>query len=141
MSEDTRRGLSQAAQQGYWVSARVPYEYRKVEVTDGSRRRLKLEIDPETADVVRTIYDRAGHGTAAQTIATELNDKGVVSPLGGAWKASQVLRIQSDLVNTGKVVVGKNAAEPVEVRDAHPAIVSEAVFEKVKELLKQGETE
>ena len=70
LSKKTRLGLRQAAGEGYWVVARAPYGYRKVEVNDGGRRWSKLEIDPETAEVVRAMYDRAVGGTSPRTIAT-----------------------------------------------------------------------
>ena len=138
ISEDTRWGLRRVAEQGYWVFAQVPYGYRKVEVKDGGRRRCKLEIDPETAEVVRVMYDRDGEGASPQAIATELNDEGVPSPTGGPWTGPQVRRVLCNLANAGIVVVGKNSDESVTVRDAHPAIVSEAVVEKVKAPPKQG---
>lgn len=136
-AKDTRQGLRVGAQRGYWVSSKAPYGYRKVEVNDGGRRRYKLEIDPETAKVVRVMYDRDGQGASPQAIATELNDEGVPSPTGGPWTGPQVRRVLCNLANAGIVVVGKNSDEPVTVRDAHPAIVSEAVVEKAKQLPKQ----
>ena len=138
LAQDSRRGLRQAARQGYWVSARVPYGYRKVEVNDSGRQRSKLELDPETAEVVRAMYDRAVQGASPRTIATKLNDNGVASPSGRTWDSAQVRRILLNPVNAGVLVVGKGSDAPVEVRDAHAKIVCRLVFEKVKELLKQG---
>ena len=137
LAQDTRLGLREAAQRGYWVSARVPYGYRKVEVNDSGRKRSKLEIEPETAEVVRGMYDRAVQGASPRTIATELNDNGVFSPSGGTWNAQQVRRILTNWVNAGVMVVGKNSYAPVEVLDAHPKIVCRTVLEKVRELLKR----
>ena len=137
LAQDVRRGMLQAARQGYWVVSRVPYGYRKVEVDDGGRRRAKLEIEPETAEVVRAMYDRAVGGTSPRTIATELDDNGVVSPSGRTWNSPQVRRILLNPANAGVVVVGKNSDAPVEVLDAHPPIVCRAVWEKVRELLER----
>ena len=137
VAQKTRLGLRQAAEEGYWVVARAPYGYRKVEVNDGGRRRSKLEIDPETAEVVRAMYDRAVQGASLQAIVTELNDNGVSSPSGGTWTASKVRRILTNPVNAGVVVVGKGSDEPVEVLDTHPKIVCRAVLEKVRELLER----
>ena len=133
-SEDTRRGLREATQQGYWVSARAPYGYRKVEVNGGGHRRWKLEIDPETSEVVRAMYDSADQDVSPRTIATDLNGQGVPSPLGGTWDAQVVLRVLLNPVNAGFIVYGKNSGNPVELRDACPAIVGREVFEKVKAL-------
>lgn len=137
-ARDTRRGLRFAAEQGYWVFTHTPYGYRKVEVSGNGRRRSKLEIDPETAEVVRAMYDHALSGFLPPAIAVELNDRGVPSPWGGAWAGPQVRRILGNPANAGAVVLGKNTNEPVEVRDAHPGIVSWEVFEKVGHLLERG---
>ena len=137
-AQDTRRGLRFAAEQGYWVFAHTPYGYRKVEVSGNGRRRSKLEIDPETAVVVRAMYDHALSGFLPPAIAAELNDRGVPSPSGGGWTVPQVRRILGNPANAGAVVLGKNTNEPVEVRDAHAEIVSWEVFEKVGHLLERG---
>ena len=131
----TGHGLLQAAQKGYCVVARAPYGYRKVEVNDGGQRRSKLEIDPETAEVVRAMYDRAGEGASPRVIATELNNTGVPSPSGGTWDSRKVRRILLNSVYAGVIVIGKNSDAPFEVLNAHLKIVCRAVVEKVRELL------
>ena len=131
----TRQGLLQAAQKGYCVVARAPYGYRKVEVDDGSHRRSRLEIDPETAEVVRAMYDLAVQGTSLRAIATELNGNGVPSPSGGTWDSKKVRRILLNPVYAGVIVIGKDSDVPFEVLNAHLKIVCRTVLEKVRELL------
>lgn len=136
-SKNTIRGLRIAAEKGYCVFAQAPYGYRKVEVNDDIRRRSRLEIDPETAEVVRAMYDRAVGGFLPPAIAAELNGGEVQCPSGGAWTGPQVRRILSNPANAGVVVVGKKTDHPVEVRNAHPKIVSWDVFEGVNHLLER----
>ena len=138
MAQNTRRGLRIAAEHRDSVFAQAPYGYRQVEVNDTGRRRLKLEIDPEISEVVRTMYDHAFGGSLPLAIAAELNDGGVPSPSGGAWTGQQVRRILRNPANAGVVVVGKNTDQRVEVRDAHAPTVSWEVFEKVNHLLDRG---
>ena len=137
-TKDTLLGLRIAAEQGYWVFAQVPYGYRTVEVIDTDRGRLKLEIEPETSEVVRMMYERVSGGSFPPAIVAELNDGGVPSPSGGAWTDRQVRRILRNLANAGVVVVGKKTDHPVELRNAHPEIVSWEVFKKVNHLLERG---
>ena len=137
-SQDTRRGLRVAAEQGYWVFAQVPYGYRKVEVSGDGRRRSKLGVDPETAEVVRAMYDHALGGSLPPAIAAGLNERGVPSPSGGAWTGPQVRRILRNPANAGVVVLGRKTDEPVEVREAHTPIVSWEVFGRVNHLLERG---
>ena len=117
--------------------AQAPYGYRKVEVDDGGRRRLSLEIDPETAEVVRAMYDRAGEGASPRVIVTELNSNGVPSPSGEVWRIAELLRVLTNPANAGVIAVANGTDEPVEVLDTHPKIVCRAVLEKVRELLKR----
>lgn len=118
--------------------AQAPYGYRKVEVNDYNRRRSKLEIDPEAAEVVRTMYGCALVGLLPPAVAAESDDGGVPSPSGGAWIGSQVRRVLRKPADAGVVVVGKRTDHPVELRNAHPEIVSWEVFEKVNVLLERG---
>ena len=97
-----------------------------------------MEIDSETAEVVRTIFGRALGGFLPPAIAAELDDGGVSCSPSGAWTGPQVRRILNNQANAWVVVVGKNTHESVEVRDAHPEIVSWQVFEKVNHLLERG---
>lgn len=134
-ARDMRRGLRTASERDCYVSAKVPYGYRRVEVYDNGRRHSKLEIDPESSEVVRTMYDRALGGSLPPAIAAELNDGYVASPSGGAWTSTQVQLILSNPVYAGVTAIVKRSGETVEMRDAHPKIVSWEVFAKVKDFL------
>lgn len=84
------------------------------------------------------MYDRAFGGSRPRAIADELNDEGVPAPSGGTWTGQQVRRILRNPANAGVIVVGKNTDHPVEMRHAHPKIVSWEVFEKVKHLVERS---
>jgi DNA invertase Pin-like site-specific DNA recombinase len=56
LGEEITRGMRESASRGFYLSSRPPYGYRKVRVRDGSKERPKLEIDPEQAKVVSSIF-------------------------------------------------------------------------------------
>jgi DNA invertase Pin-like site-specific DNA recombinase len=71
-------GLRQRQLSGRWTGA-VPFGYRKalVDFADGTRGwDGDIEPDPETAPIVREIFDLAAAGSSAKAIATELNARG-----------------------------------------------------------------
>ena len=62
-SEEVRRGIRAAAQQGFYAFANAPYGYRKVAVRDRGVRRYKLELDPPASETVRWIFDLRPRGS------------------------------------------------------------------------------
>ncbi len=57
LAQDVVRGMREAASRGFWVSAGTPYGYRRVQVQDGGKSRVKLEPDEANSDVVQALYD------------------------------------------------------------------------------------
>ena len=56
LGEDVTRGMREAASRGFYLSAKPPYGYRKVKVSDGLKERSKLEIDDKQANIVVYIF-------------------------------------------------------------------------------------
>jgi site-specific DNA recombinase len=92
LREATHRGQHDSFLEGHWVGGR-PYGYRLVKITDPNRRDTygepvrigaRLEIDPKQAAIVREIFERYSHGASPQSIAADLNARGVPSP-GSVW--------------------------------------------------------
>ena len=77
-----------------------------------------------------------GHLAADHRDRTERQWSSV--PVGWNLEGRKGTNNPEQSVNAGVIVVGKNSDGPVEVRHAHAKIVCRSVFEKVKELLKQG---
>ncbi|MCD7823993.1 MAG: recombinase family protein [Oscillospiraceae bacterium] len=112
--------LSAMRKRGECVSSIVPYGYKK---NPGDRS--KLIIDCETAPTVRQIFDWKLEGYGNRTIASRLNESGVLSPYeyraanGGKagfnfkkydkalWAAGSVYSILQNECYTGTMVQGK----------------------------------
>lgn len=91
LQQKTLRGMEAAVTAGRLAGGRV-YGYRSVEGKNGKGEPLKglLEVDPETAPVVRRIYADFAAGKSAYQIAVALNEEGVPSPSGRKWNQSTI---------------------------------------------------
>lgn len=144
----------QSMKEGQYIGARPPYGYLKA-----PNDCHKLIIDPETAPVVRQIFEWAYEKAGLNTIVLRLNNAGIIPPSNdkhqkglithdnlmgkGKWQTFTVTQILSREVYTGDMVQGKSKIVnhkqvPVDkehwivVRDTHEAIVSRDMFEAVQ---------
>lgn len=121
ISVKTRSALDIKRRNGDFVGAFTVYGYLK---TGDSHK--SLVVDTFAANVVKDIFRKRMEGYSANRIATELNDRGILSPLaykrsqglpfakGGyadrencMWSATTVIRILQDEIYTGTMVQGK----------------------------------
>jgi DNA invertase Pin-like site-specific DNA recombinase len=144
----------QSMEHGEYIGARPPYGYVK-----HPRDCHRLVIDPETAPVVRQIFEWAYEQAGLNTIVKRLNDGGFICPShhkketglithenligSGKWQTFTVNKILCDEVYIGDMVQGKTKSinhrqVPVSkdkwivVRDTHEPIVSREVFSAVQ---------
>ena len=139
LAQEVTRGMREAASRGFWVGSTIPYGYSKVMVQDGAKKRPTLEPDPDTAPVVKRIFDLAEAGKGMLNTTRTLNGEGIASPTGKLWSKNGIHYILKNEVYTGAMVWGttaKDKAEPVRVEKAFPAIVTKAQFHRVKRLMR-----
>ena len=139
LAEEVYRGMREAASRGFWVACRVPYGYRKLMVQDGAKKRPTLELDPDTAPVVKRIFNLAEAGHGILDITRTLNDDGIANPTGRQWSKNGVHIILRNETYTGTLVWGtsaKHKGEPVRVDNAFPAIITKTQFRKVNRQLR-----
>src|SRR5690606_14009165 len=73
----TRKSRRSNARKGFYNGGPVPYGYKTyVAQTDGKKQRMKLDIVPSEAAVVREIFDWADQGRGGRWIVKTLNDRG-----------------------------------------------------------------
>ena len=99
LAQDVTRGMREAASRGFWMSSEAPLGYNRVMVQDGSKKRPKLELDPDSSHVVGRMFDMSEAGKSTLDIARILNDEGITSPRGKPWGKTSVHAIltQRDL--------------------------------------------
>jgi site-specific DNA recombinase len=70
------------------------YDWTNVRGKDGKQLRERLELNPETAPIVRQMFDMALSGTSLRAIAATLDAHGIPTPHGAArWSAGTVRSI------------------------------------------------
>ena len=139
LAQEVTRGMREAASRGFWVGSTIPYGYSKLMVQDGAKKRPTLEPDPDTAPVVKRIFDLAEAGKGMLNTTRTLNGEGISSATGKLWSKNGIHYILKNEVYTGAMVWGttaKDKAEPVRVDKAFPAIVTKAQFNRVKKLMR-----
>lgn len=105
---ETRRmwvagGLRERQLSGRWMG-RVPIGYRKllVDFADGTRGwDGGLEIDPQTAPLVREMYERIAAGEPVYRIAVDFNVRGLRRVEGRAWTPTAIQVIVANPVYKG----------------------------------------
>jgi site-specific DNA recombinase len=160
ISISARRGIRQSAAKGNFIGSIPPYGYRKVSING----RKTLEIIPEQAEVVRTIFDLyVNQGMGEKSIVNYLNgdnEKGEAIPSykGGLWGLTSLQRILQnenytgytvygrhtvevayndlgDLMNRGKKLVQRPKSEWERTSfQTHEAIISQEMFERAQEI-------
>ncbi len=163
ISSNTLRGMTSKALLGDgYPGCRAPYGFiRKTEII-GRHRHSVLLVDPETAPVVKMIFEEyTKPGTSMLSVATLLNKKKIPSPSGREWIRSSLHKIivnpvykrcyQWGVRNSGRFsqrdgedIVQRNSnegttkQEPIlhEDHEAIPEIISKALFEKAQQQLK-----
>ncbi len=92
------------------VGQRAAYGYR----WDNEDRKQRLVENPETAWVVRRIFEEAVHGKPLKAIARELNEGGVPTPNGAAiWLKGRISDIIRDTRYKGEQYGKRTRAERV----------------------------
>ncbi|URW74835.1 recombinase family protein [Sphingomonas donggukensis] len=97
----TRKSRRENARQGYYNGGPVPYGYQTyVAHQDGEKQRMKLEIVPGEASVVREIFDWADMGRGGRWIVGTLNARGTTLR-GAKFSNSNLSGILGRQVYTG----------------------------------------
>lgn len=145
-------------EKGEYLPAFPPYGYVK-----SKTKAYRYEVDEEVAPYVRMIFEWKAAGVSHSEICRRLNDMGAVTPARrkvelGIWHAEKykhtiwhgrtIIDIMKNATYTGTLVYGRmpkslyqgikcHRAKPDEWRcipDAHEAIVSQKLFDKVQKI-------
>ena len=140
LAQEVVRGMREAASRGFFLSSNAPFGYRKIKVSDGAKERPTLEVDPATGSVVREIFESSLRGNGLKEICKELNGRGVANR-GKRWNKGGLHYLLTNEAYTGTAVWGRTsrgeqAADPVRVEGAWPALVSRELFDDVQQAMR-----
>ena len=144
-----RRGLAQTIRDGCYV-ANAPYGYRRVTV----ERRPTLEVCEPEAQYVRMMFEMYAQGLGCVSIARHVTALGARPHRSEAFTRNSVAKILSNPTYTGKIVWDQKkhirkasngqvrhitVYQPKEnwtvVDGLHPAIVDQALFDRVQDIM------
>lgn len=138
ISENVKWGIEKRFQEGIPHYTREIFGYR----WNGEQ----FEVVEEEAEVVRQIYDYYLSGLSYWKVADQLNESGIASPKDKGWSDVTVMKILSNPIYTGDLLLGKyfytdpirkqqkknNGERPSYlVEEAHEAIISKDQFQAV----------
>ena len=137
LGQEVTRGMREAASRGFFLGSKAPFGYTRVKVSDGVKERPTLEVDPDTAPIVREIFESSRRGNGLAEICKELNGRGITNK-GKRWQKNVVHYLLTNEAYTGTAVWGvksqdEKAGEPVRVENAWPALVSRELFDAVQQ--------
>lgn len=127
LSQNIRRGIVEGAKKHHVVGGKVPLGYRVGPDT-------QYEIDPDTAPIVKMIFERYAAGETMSEITNYLNEKGFRTIRGKQFTKNSLPRILSNPRYYG-VYVFKDV---IWEENVIPAIIDKELFFKVQDKLNEN---
>jgi len=90
----TAAAMREAVKQGFYPGGLTPYGFCKVpvEVRAGKKTRYKLEVQPDEAEILRTMYRLYITGSGALKVAEALSALGCRTRKGNLWDKGAVIQ-------------------------------------------------
>jgi site-specific DNA recombinase len=121
--ERTLRGVASAAAMGLPHGPHL-YGYQRV-YDQRTGALVRVELEPEQADIVREIARRVLDGEASRAIARDLNAREVRRPRGGTWHPGEIRDILTNPAYAGRRLhVTSETGEAAEYDAIWPAILT-----------------
>ena len=130
LSQKVTRNLELNASKGLFNGGPTPFGYKIVTVHYDGYDKKKYEIDPETAPIVKEIYEMRANDEKLEDIANYLNEKGYKTAYGKEFKKTSLERILRN-----KRYIGTNTYKDLEFPNTIPAIIDKELFDRVQEIV------
>ncbi len=134
---------------GNYIGQTPPYGFKKKQIKEGKRKCFTLEPDPETAPVVKLIFELYRDGYGMTRISDKLDALGIPAPGGGKWVPDTIPRFLRNEHYIGKVVWNRRpttrkivdgdivisrpmAEEYLVYEGKHPAIIEQELWDAVQ---------
>lgn len=132
VAERLLRGREAGARAGKHQSGPAPYGYVR-DYTERSNKGVRLQIHPEEAEVVRTIFKEYLRRKSMKRLIEFLDAQGLRTRRLKQWSRAGVSWILKNETYLGRVHFGK-----IRAKGQHPAIISPIIFNKVQKLIKKN---
>ena len=148
LSQETLRGMIENARRGYRNGGFAPFGYRSKRVFDEKGNpKTKLEINPQEAEIVKTIFRLYLQGYGTKNIAKYLNEKGLKPRKVKYWITTRIGEILKNEVYIGWTVFNKRdkrnskrlkpKSEWIIIKNTHPKIIDEETFFQVQKIMEK----
>lgn len=126
LSTNIRRGQLESARKLQCIGGTRPLGY------DVDRETKRFIINPQTAPIVKQIFEKYAEGSTETEIITWLNEQGIRTTKKKPFSKSSL----ATLLHNEKYIGVYVYKDIVRVEDGVPAIVDKELFDKVQELMK-----
>ena len=130
LSQKVKRNMKLNAEKGLFNGGYPPLGYKSVVVQYDTYKKKRLEIDPDTAPIVKEIFKMRANDTKIMDIVDYLNSKGYKTVQGKEFKKNSLQQILQN-----KRYIGTNVYSDMEFPNSIPAIIDEELFNKVQEIV------
>ena len=125
LSQKVKRGMGLTAQKCEFTGSGVPLGYKIVD--------KKFAIDPETAPIVKRIFEMYLAGNTMAKIIRYLNENGIKTSKGNPYNKNSIRRI---ITNNRYLGIYKYA--DIEVAGGVPRIIDDITFEEAQNILEKS---
>ena len=129
LSQNVRRGVRESAKRCLFTGGRVPLGYRP-------NRDHVFELDPDTAPLVKRIFQMYGGGYTITEIVAQLNAEGLHTKSGDPFTKSSLRTV---LRNEKYIGVYDFKNGEIRIENGIPAIIDKELFYRCQELLKRNQ--
>lgn len=81
------------AKGGFFTGGNCPFGYKPTKITHNGKKASVLEVDPETSEIIKCIFDKYAAGHTLHKISHDLNSRNVSTQNGVSWSSSKIRRI------------------------------------------------
>ena len=140
LSMEVKKGLVQKAKNGGWPG-KAPMGYKNEKVTVEGREISKIVVNEETAPFVKLAFDLYATGNYSLTELKDiLEEKGLRTTNGRRYQNKPLSKSNLAKVLQNKFYIGIVEWKSIIAKGNHEPIISQDIFEKVKETLKINNT-
>ena len=144
IGSDTRRSMIRLAEQGFYVGGIPPFGYGP-ETVPGQKKRRRLKVLENEAEIVRLVFQWRLAGLGAKSITDRLNDDGITNR-GRRWSQGSVLYLLRNEAMVGRTVFNRKDRQTGRIRpeaqwvrvESHEPIISVQDFEQVQSLIQDA---
>ena len=126
LAQKVTRGMTENALKARYNGGTMPLGY----MVDENKQ---YAVNPQTAPVVREIFNRYASGELIQDMVKSLNERGLKSSKGAEFNKSSM-----NVMLKNRKYIGEYKYNDIVIPNGIPAIISEELFEKVQKRLKRN---